>query len=133
MLLMFQNEGLDMAHYYDGDDDGLLWAGLFVNRQPSTAYYGFWAFGQLYRLGHQAEIKNRRLVDDLYAVAATGEDGQALLIANVSEKRDRPLKIAARDYAVDKCMTVNENREWVEIPLPDKIESGSMLYITFKK
>ena len=133
MLLMFQNEGLDMAHYYDGDDDGLLWAGLFVNHRPSTAYYGFWAFGQLYKLGRQAEIKNLRLWDDLYAVAATGENGQALLIANVSEKRDRILKIDAGEYTVDKCMTVNENREWVEIPLPKTIESGSMLYITFQK
>lgn len=28
-------------------------------------------------------------------------------------------------------MTVNESCEWVEIELPEKIESGSMLYITF--
>ena len=134
MLIMFQNEGLDMAHYYDGDDDAQLWAGLFVNgRQPSSAYYGFWAFGQMYRLGSQAEIKNLRLYDDLYAVAAAGEGGQALLIANVSEKKDRKLGVDAGGYTVDKCMTVNENCEWVEIPLPDVIESGSMLYITFKK
>ena len=133
MLLMFQNAGLDMAHYYNGDDDGTLWAGLFVNGKLSPAYYGFWAFGQLYRLGSQAQIKNLRLRDDLYAVAATGEDGQALLIANVSEKRDRVLKIDAGEYTADKCFTVNENCEWVEIPLPEKIESGSMLYITFKK
>lgn len=39
----------------------------------------------------------------------------------------------SKAYTVDKCMTVNENCEWVEIPMPDKIESGSMLYITFKK
>ena len=134
MLIMFQNKGLDMAHYYDGDDDGQLWAGLFVNgRQPSSAYYGFWAFGQMYKLGNQAEIKNLWLPADLYAVAASGEGGQALLISNVSEKRDRKLKIDAGKYTVDKCMTVNENCEWTEIPLPDKIESGSMLYITFKE
>lgn len=134
MLIMFQNKGLDMAHYYDGDDDGQLWAGLFVKgRQPSSAYYGFFAFGQLYKLGKQAEIKNMKLHKDLYAVAATGEDGQALLIANISEKRERKLKIDAGEYTVDKVMTVNENCEWVEIPLPDRIESGSMLYITFKK
>ncbi len=133
MLIMFQNKGLDMAHYYDGDDDGQLWAGLFVNgRQPSSAYYGFWAFGQLYKLGSQAKIKNLWLPEDLYALAATGDDGKALLISNVSEKRDRKLKIDAGDYTVDKCMTVNENCEWVEISLPDKIESGSMLYVTFK-
>ncbi len=134
MLIMFQNKGLDMAHYYDGDDDGQLWAGLFVNgRQPSSAYYGFWAFGQMYKLGNQAEIKNLWLPADLYAVAASGEGGQALLISNVSEKRDRKLKIDAGKYTIEKCMTVNKNCEWTEIPLPDKIESGSMLYITFKK
>ncbi len=134
MLIMFQNEGLDMAHYYDGDDDGLMWAGLFVNgRQPSSAYYGFRAFGQMYELGSQAQIKNLRLYTDLYAAAATGENGQALLIANVSEKKDRRLGIDAGEYKPVKCMTVNENCEWTEIPLPDKIESGQMLYITFAK
>ena len=134
MLIMFQNEGLDMAHYYCGIATGALHGGMFLKGgTPSTAYYGFWAFGQLYKLGNQAEIKNRKLKDDLYAVAATGEDGQALLISNVSEKKDRKLKIKAGDYTVDKCMTVNENCEWVEVPLPKKIESGSMLYITFKK
>ena len=49
------------------------------------------------------------------------------------KKKDRKLKIESGEYTVDKCMTVNEDCEWVEIPLPDKIESGSMLYITFKK
>ncbi len=134
MLIMFQNEGLAMAHYYSGLSDGNLWAGLFYKSgTPSPAYYGFWAFGQLYELGNQAEIKNMKLRDDLYAVAATGDNGQALLIANVSDNKDRTLKIDAGEYIVDKCMTVNENCEWVEIPLPKKIESGSMLYITFKK
>ncbi len=134
MLLMFQNEKLDMAHYYCATADCVLHSGMFIkDGKPSSAYYGFWAFGQLYKLGNQAEIKNMKLRDDMYAVAATGEEGQALLIANVSDKRDRTLKIDAGDYKVDKCMTVNENCEWVEISIPDKIESGSMLYITFKK
>ena len=70
----------------------------------------------------------------MYAVAAKGDDGEAaMLIANVSEKRDRKLRIDAGEYTVDKCFTVNENCEWVEITLPDKIESGSMLYVTFTK
>ena len=134
MLLMFQNEKVDLAHYYCADLlPSSVHAGMFVkDGVPSSAYYGFWAFGQLYRLGYQAEIKNLKLPNDLYAVAATGENGKALLIANVSDKKDRPLKIDAGDYTVDTCMTVNENCEWVRIPLPDKIESGSILYITFK-
>ena len=132
MLCMFQNEGLDMAHYYDGDDDYLTWAGLFVrDRKPSSAYYGFYAFGQLYKMGSQVEIKNK-LRKDMYAVAARDDNGNAaLLISNVSEKHDRPLKIDAGRFTVDKVMTVNENCEWVETELPEKIESGSMLYITF--
>ncbi len=133
MLLMFQNEKLDMAHYYCATADCVLHSGMFIKDGiPSSAYYGFWSFGQLYKLGNQVEIKNR-LRDDIYAVAATGEEGQALLIANISEKRDRRFKLDTGEYEVDKCMTVNENCEWIEIPLPDKIESGSMLYITFKK
>ena len=116
MLIMFQNEGVDMAHYYCAN----YWpesvhAGMFLkDKSPSSAYYGFWAFGQMYELGYQAEIKNIRLQEDLYALAATGENGQALLVSNISEKKDRKLKIDAGDYTVDKCMTVNENGEWVE-------------------
>lgn len=135
MLIMFQNMGLDMAHYYCAN----YWpesvhAGMFVREmKPSSAYYGFFAFGQMYKLGSQAEIKNKSLPKNLHAVAATGEDGQALLISNISEKYDRRIKIDAGEYSVDNCMTVNESCEWVEIALPDKIESGQMLYITFKK
>ena len=134
MLCMFQNEGLDSAYYYCGIATGALHGGMFLKGgKPSSAYYGFYAFGQLYKLGNQVEIKNK-LRKDMYAVAAKGENGEAaMLIANVSEKRDRKLKIDAGEYTVDKVMTVNENCEWVETPLPEKIESGSMLYITFKK
>ena len=135
MLLMFQNEGLDMAHYYCAIATGALHAGMFLkNGTPSSAYYGFYAFGQLYKMGNQVEIKNLKLRKDMYAVAAKGDNGEAaMLVANVSEKRDRKLKIDAGDYTVDKVMTVNENCEWVETELPEKIDSGSMLYITFKK
>lgn len=135
MLCMFQNEGLDSAFYYCGIATGALHAGMFLkDGTPSSAYYGFLAFGQLYEMGNQVEIRNR-LKKDMYAAAARSDDGEtaALLISNVSEKKDRKLKIDAGEYTVDKVMTVNENCEWVEIPLPDKIESGSMLYITFKK
>ncbi len=62
------------------------------NKEPSSAYYGFRAFGQMYKLGNQAEIKNMRLQEDLYALAVIEEDGQALLISNISEKKDRRLK-----------------------------------------
>jgi hypothetical protein len=69
----------------------------------------------------------------LYAVAAKGDDGSAaLLVSNVSENRDRKLKLDTGDYTVDKVMTVNEKCEWVETVLPETIESGSILYITFK-
>lgn len=130
---MFQNKGFDAAYYYCGSADGGQHSGMFLKGgTPSSAYYGFWAFGQLYELGEQVSVSGYS-PDDLYAVAAKGENGQALLIANVSEKRDRILRLDAGNYTADKCMTVNEACEWVEIPLPEKIESGSMLFITFKE
>lgn len=134
MLCMFQNEGLDMAHYYCAIATGALHGGMFLKGgTPSTAYYGFWAFGQLFKMGNQVEIKNK-LRKDMYAVAAKGDNGEAaLLISNISKDKDRKLKIDAGEYTVDKVMTVNENCEWVETQLPEKIESGSMLYITFTK
>ncbi len=133
MLIMFQDKKLDLAHYYCGIAGGELHAGMFFKGgKPSPAYYGFWAFGQLYKLGFQVEITGT-LPRDMYALAAKGENGQALLISNISETEDRTLKIDAGNYRVDRCMTVNENCEWFEIPLPEKIESGSMLYIVFKK
>lgn len=134
MLCMFQNEGLDSAYYYCGIATGALHGGMFhKDKTPTSGYYGFLAFGQLYEMGNQVEIKNK-LRKDMYAVAAKGDDGSAaLLISNVSKKKDRKLKLDTGDYKVDKVMTVNENCEWVEVPLPKKIESGEMLYITFKK
>lgn len=48
-------------------------------------------------------------------------------VAHTMQKPD------AGEYTVDKCMTADENCEWVEIEIPDKNESGQMLYITFKK
>ncbi len=134
MLLMFQNEKLDMAHYYCATATGALHGGMFLKGgKPSSAYYGFYAFGQLFKMGSQVEIKNK-LRKDMYAVAAKGDDvSAALLISNISENSDRKLKLDTGEYTVDKVMTVNEKCEWVETGLPDKIESGSMLYITFKK
>ena len=133
MLLMFQNSDIDRAYYYHGGRTVTsLYTGLFApDGSPSYAYYGFWAFGQLYRLGSQAAITSKPR-EDLYAVAATGDDGQALLIANISKDKDRRIRLKAGKYTVERCMTVNEKGEWVEIPLPKKIESGTMLYITFK-
>ena len=135
MLIMFQNEGLDMAHYYCANYwPDSVHAGMFLrDKSPSSAYYGFLAFGQMYEMGSQAEIRNKSLPTDLYALAATGDSGKALLISNISEKYDRTLKIDAGEYHPEKCMTVNDDGEWVEIPVPDKIESGQMLYITFTK
>ena len=134
MLLMFQNKGIDMAHYYYGKyDPSMIHAGMFVKgMKPSSAYYGFMAFGQLYNLGNQVEIKTNNLPDDLYIVAAVGEMGQSLLVSNISEGKDYTLKFDAGEYIIHKCMTVNKNCEWVEVQPPEIIESGEILYITFK-
>lgn len=135
MLLMFQNKGIDMAHYYYGKcDPTMIHAGMFLKDcKPSSAYYGFMAYGQMYRLRNQVEIKIKNNPEDLYAVAASGEKGHALLISNVSEDKNYPLNIEAEDYTPCKCMTVSKSCKWVEVKIPSEIESGEILYIAFKR
>ena len=113
MLCMFQNEGLDSAYYYCGIATGALHGGMFLKGgKPSSAYYGFYAFGQLYKMGNQVEIKNK-LRKDLYAVAAKGDDGSAaLLISNVSEKKKE-------DESIQISMKIKDRDfYYIEFPLP---------------
>ncbi|NLA77806.1 MAG: hypothetical protein GX851_08290, partial [Clostridiales bacterium] len=133
MLLMFQNAGLDMAHYYCATSDYALHAGMFVpDQKPSSAYYGFWAFGQLFNMKNQVKISGS-MPEGMYAVAARDGENAGLLVSNVSEKHDRRMDIVSiGGYEIEKCYTVNDNCEWVQIVLPEKIPAGSILYVTFK-
>ncbi len=87
MMLAFQNKKTTILCYYDAQISQSVYGGMFnpITYRPFPLYYGFKAFGELYALGTQVEV--RGLGDGIYAVAAVSSDGErrAVMLANVGE------------------------------------------------
>ncbi|MBQ6164102.1 MAG: hypothetical protein IJK23_06465 [Clostridia bacterium] len=86
MMLAMQNTNTDMLCYYDARIGESCFGGMFnpLNYTPLPVYYAFKAFGELYALGTQGFCESDN--DDVYALAAVGEDGErALMLANLGE------------------------------------------------
>ena len=82
-----------MLMYYDATLES-SYGGMFnpLTRTPFKAYYAFWGFGQLYKMGYQYPIEGAddgRIADNVYALAAgntpCGADAtsRAVLLFNV--------------------------------------------------
>ena len=86
MLLGQQNEPVDMLCYYDSRYNGGPYGGFFhpITHQPTSVYYAFKAFGQLFEMGTQAEALSD--TKGLYAIAACSNGKKALMIANITEE-----------------------------------------------
>ena len=82
MMIKMQHSHTDMLCYYDAKLAAGVYGGFFkpLSRIPTPTYYAFRAFGELYALGNEA--KSFSDTDGLYALAATGENGKAVFIAN---------------------------------------------------
>ena len=81
MMCAMQNTPTDMCMYYDMRLSS-SYCGMFnpVTQDVFKAYYAFYAFGQLYRLGTQAACRMHG--EGLYALAAVGEDEKGALVVN---------------------------------------------------
>lgn len=105
MMLAMQNKKVDMLCYYDARIGTSQYGGLFypIPPRPTATYYAFKAFGELYALGTQVSLEG--LEDGVYAVAAKGEGGRAVMIANVSgEEKEIVTELAGFDvYLIDKA------------------------------
>ena len=86
MMCSMQNVRMDMMCYYDARISQSVYAGLFnpISYEPFCAYYVFKAFGKLYTLGTQVPCQWDN--DGIYAVAATGEAGNAIMLTNITEE-----------------------------------------------
>ena len=106
MLLAMQDTNTDMLCYYDSRIGPSVYGGMFnpITFQPFCLYYGFMAFGELYKLGCQVgcDVEGQ----DIYAVAATDGTQKAVLIANMG-----------------KTKTVSTNLEDFDVYLIDEIHS----------
>ncbi len=98
LLLAMQDTEMAMMNYYDARLGPSPYAGMFnpITYQPFCLYYGFKAFGELYRLGTQVECSIEG--EGLYAVAATDGEKKAVLLSNIGA--DRVIETDLAGFAV---------------------------------
>ena len=89
MMVALQHTSVDMLMYYLATFES-SYGGMFnpITNAPFKAYYAFWGFGQLYKMGYQYPIEGApygRVTDTVYALAAGNEDAteKAILLFNL--------------------------------------------------
>ncbi len=99
MMCSMQNTKMTVMNFYDARLGLSDYCGLFDPRwrKPFCTYDAFFAFGKLYALGTQAEVKG--LSDGLYATAATNGEARGVLIANIGEARELSLNLSEKYFA----------------------------------
>ena len=90
MMVALQHSSVDLLMYYDATLES-TYGGMFdpVHRVPFKAYYAFFGFGQLYRLGYQYSVEGAddcgQIAEGVYALAAGNADAteRAVLLFNL--------------------------------------------------
>lgn len=128
MLLAFQDLPVDTAMFYDARFGTSAYGGMFnpLTAKPFPAYYGFKCFGELYRLGEQAESHAEG--KGIYAVAAAKNGVGALLIANVAEA-EVPLEISLGGARVISASLFAEGEETLLCHTPTSLPRESFLFV----
>ena len=106
MCAMQIHSKTDILCYYDARVGASVYGGMFqpISLEPTPLYYSFAAFGELYRLGTQAECTYEQK-DGVYALAAMGEGKKAVLFANSSAEDvqvEANLAPSMTAYAIDE-------------------------------
>ena len=128
MLLGFQDVPLDSAMFYDARCGVSTYSGLFnpLTLKPFPAYYGFIAFGELCARGTQVESTCD--TENVFAVAATGEAGSCLVIANITDK-DTPLDLSLGGKKVTVCKCIDATHTYTDCALPETLGAYTVLYM----
>ena len=87
MMIAMQRTKMTVMCYYDARFGTSVYAGLFnpLTAKPFCTLYSLAAFGELYRMGTEVEVKGEG--ERLYALAATDGEAKGVLIANIGEAR----------------------------------------------
>jgi len=95
---------LDMMCYYDARISLGAYGGLFnpMTHKPLCTYYGFKAFGNLYRLGTEIETISDN--ENVYVLGATDGKESGVLITNIGEDTEIHTDFSknATAYIIDK-------------------------------
>ena len=106
MCAMQIHSKTDILCYYDARVGASVYGGMFhpISLEPTPLYYSFAAFGELYRLGEQAECVYEQ-TNGVYALAAMGEGKKAILFVNSSKEDvqvESNLAPSMTAYAIDE-------------------------------
>ncbi len=129
MMCAMQDTKLHMLMYYDARIGCSVYGGMFDPRwrRPFCTYDAFLSFGQLYKLGTQAEIKGAG--DGLYATAATDGKENAILLANIGEDKEISLDLAGKYFAY--AVTDDTRMKPVSLDLASfKIAKETFVFLT---
>ena len=99
MMCAMQDTKMSMMNFYDARIGLSNYGGLFDPRwrKPFCTYDAFLAFGALYALGNQTEVKGAG--EGLYATAASDGKDNAILLANIGEEREVSLNLSGKYFA----------------------------------
>ena len=129
MMCAMQDTKLYMLMYYDARLGMSDYGGMFDPRwrRPFVTYDTFIAFGQLYALGTQVEVKGAG--DGLYATAATDGKENAILLANIGEDKEISLDLAGKYFAY--AVTDDTRMKPISIdPAAFKMEKETFVFLT---
>ena len=130
MMCAMQNRKMDVMCYYDGRIGTSVYGGLFhpMTYQPLCAYYGFKAYGKLYALGTQIESVCDN--ENVYAVAAKGDAGKGIVIANIGEDTDVSVNLGK----TGKLFVIDDDNFFTEKGETDgcfSMKKNQVVYIEF--
>ena len=114
-MCMAQYEPLDMLMYYDARPGGMN--GMFCTDRVCEILKGYWPFymfNHLYRLGEAVAVE--RGSADVWAAAARGADGQAVMLSYFNDDDASP----AKEVRVELVNVANPNGVRVEYYLLDE-------------
>ena len=87
MMISMHRTKMAVMCFYDAGFFSGVYGGLFntLTYKPFCTLYSLQAFGELYRMGNEVEVKGDG--ERLYAIAATNGEEKGVLIANIGESR----------------------------------------------
>ena len=133
-LVALQASAADAAMVYDARCQVSRYSLLFdpIRNRPAKPYWAFRAFNTLYRLGREVKVSlpGGQGADGLWAVAAKGEAGGAVMIVN-DRKEARALELDAGGRAVASCRITDAGRNEEVCALPGELPPESVLLVLF--
>ena len=129
-MLMFQDEPLDSAAFYDARVGRSVYGGMYnpLTKEPLLAYFAFTAFNRLYELENETVLSKDD--DRIYAVSAA-KDGRGVLVVSNPTDDDIPLVIDAPGAKAVECYFTNENGGDIKGDIPTAVKKDTVLTLVY--